>query len=202
MSTSANVNPLSERMKISLHPRRLGKFSRRQVSFYLKYASFVFKALRRSSFLSFLRWMLSKENIAQHTVGDVQVRVFPLRRENGHGLAGSCNVNKGKIRIYPKPLEFYRRLVRRFGKDKFASYARNRARAALIHELLHLKYASDEVRVRELTEEYFAVFAKSYRREKSDMLSISRMIFRPKTIKNGCSGENHVCETCPPVVFN
>jgi hypothetical protein len=128
--------------------------------------------------------MLKKENIEQQTVGDVKVDVFPFRKENRHGLAGSCNVSKGNIRIYPKPHEFYRKLVQRFGKDKFAFYAKNRARATLIHELLHLKYADDEVKVRELTKEYFALFARSRLQKKSEMRDILKMIFKPKMIEN------------------
>lgn len=171
-------------MKIAVHSGRFSKFPEKHFSFYLRYASLVFRALKRSSFQLFLHWMLKKENIEQQTVGDVKVDVFPFRKENRHGLAGSCNVSKGNIRIYPKPHEFYRKLVQRFGKDKFAFYAKNRARATLIHELLHLKYADDEVKVRELTKEYFALFARSRLQKKSEMRDILKMIFKPKMIEN------------------
>ena len=62
--------------------------------------------------------------------------------------------------------------------------AMNAARAALIHELLHLKYANDEEKVRELTREYFAVFAQNRSARNSHIPSIYNMIFRPEAINN------------------
>jgi len=150
----------------------------------MKYASFVFRALRRPSFQSFLHWMLRKENIEAHMVMDVQVRVFPFQSENGNGLAGNCNVNRGEIQIYPKRLAFCRKLMQKFGRKKLISYVKGRARAALIHELLHLKYSNDEEKVRKLTKKYFAVFTQNRLPKSSDILSISNIIFRPKVTKN------------------
>jgi DNA polymerase III delta prime subunit len=184
MPTLTEMHLLSKKMKITVHAEKLEKFSQKHVGFYMKYASFVFRTLRRPSFQKFLRRMLRKENIEEHMIRDVQVRVFPFQRKNGNGLAGNCNTSKGKIQIFPKTLKFCQKLMQKFGKDKFILYVRSRARAALIHELLHLKYANDEEKVRELTKEYFAVFTQKRSTQNSHISSIYSMIFKPKATKN------------------
>jgi len=55
--------PLSSKMRTSVDHQKLGNFSQNHVKFYLKYASFVFKALRKPSFQKLLNWMLKKETI-------------------------------------------------------------------------------------------------------------------------------------------
>jgi DNA polymerase III delta prime subunit len=184
MATLTKMHSLPSKMKITVHAEKLGKFSQNHVSFYTKYASFVFRSLKRPSFQKFLRWMLRKENIEENAIRDVQVRVFPLQRKNGKGLAGNCSTDRGEIRIFPKTLKFCQKLRQKFGNDEFTLYVRSRARAALIHELLHLKYASDEERVRELTREYFAVFTQDQSTRNPQVCSIYNMIFKPKTTKN------------------
>jgi hypothetical protein len=87
--------------------------------------------------------------------------LFPSRKKNGNGLAGKYN-GKGEIFIYPKRLEFCRKLIQNDGKEKVYSYLKNRARATLIHELLHVKYSSDEEKVRELTREYLNMFTQRH----------------------------------------
>ena len=175
---------LSNKMKITVHPEKIEAPSQKQVGFYMKYASFVLRTLRGPSFQKFLSWMLKKENIEEHMVRDVQVAVFPFQRKNGNGLAGHCNTNRGRIQIYPKTCKFCQELIQECGKDKFISYAGSRARAALIHELLHLKYANDEEKVRELTREYFAVFAQNRSAQNSHVPSIYNMIFRSEATEN------------------
>jgi hypothetical protein len=56
-----NTFQLSSKMKISVDPQKLESFSQSHVKFYLKYSSFVFRALKKPSFQFFLRWMLKKE---------------------------------------------------------------------------------------------------------------------------------------------
>jgi hypothetical protein len=73
--------PLSSKMRISVDHEKLGNFSQNHVKFYLKYSSFVFKALKKHSFQKFLRWMLKKEKIGEQIVSAVQVKVLPLRKE-------------------------------------------------------------------------------------------------------------------------
>jgi hypothetical protein len=175
---------LSNKMKITVHPEKLENPPQKQVGFYMKYASFVLGTLRRPSFQKFLSWMLRKENIEEHVVRDVQVAVFPFRRKNGNGLAGHCNTDKGRILIYPKTLKFCQELMQECGKDKFKSYAGGRARAALIHELLHLKYAKDEEKVRELTREYFTAYAQNRPTQNSHTSGIYDMIFRSEAIED------------------
>jgi len=180
-------------MKITVSPEKLEKLSQNQVGFYMKYASFVLRTLGRPSFLKFLCWMLRRENIEEHKIRDVQVRVFPLRKENGRGLAGNCNTERGEIQIYPKTLNFCQGLMQESGKDKFVLYAGSRARAALIHELLHLKYADNEDKVRELTEEYFAVFTQNRSAQDSQTPNIYDMLFKAKTIENPLKHVDQVC---------
>ena len=151
---------LSNKMRISVDQEKLGNFSRNHVKFYLKYSSFVFRALKKPSFQKFLHWMLKKERIEEHTVNVVHVKVLPLRRENGKGIAGNCDTTRGRIRIYPKTVKFCRIFTQKFGRNTLLVYAGNRARAALIHELLHLKYTEDEKTVRELAKSYFCIFTR------------------------------------------
>jgi len=148
---------LLDKMRITARSRKLVETSKNHLSFYRKYALVVFNTLRRPSFQKFLSWMLRREKIKRNKVKDVQIRMFPFRKENGNGLAGKCN-SEGEILLYPKGLEFCRNQMREFGKEDLNLYIKNRARAALIHELLHLRYVSDEEKVRELTKRYFSIF--------------------------------------------
>ena len=150
---------MSSKLNISVRPEKLARFSHTRLSFHVKYASVVFKTLRRPVFQSFICWMLKREKIGEDAVASVKVMAFPFRKENGNVLAGRCN-SKGEIHIYPKRLEFCQKLRQRFGRERFLSYIKNRARAALIHELLHVKYSNDEERVRELTKKYFKTFTR------------------------------------------
>jgi hypothetical protein len=155
-------------------------FSQNHVSFYIKYSSFIFRALRKPSFQKFLHWMLKKEKIEEHTVRAVHIKVLPLRRKNGKGVAGNCNTTRGRIRIYPKTMKFCQIFTQKFGRNTLLVYAGNRARAALIHELLHLKYAEDEKTVRELAKDYFCIFTQKQYTQSAHSLFIYTMIFDAK----------------------
>jgi len=172
---------LSSKMLISVDPKKLENFSQNHVKFYLKYSSFVFKALKKHSFQKFLRWMLKKEKIEEQIISAVQVKVLPFRRKNGHGVAGKCNTARGRIRIYPKTIKFCQIFKQKFGQNNLLAYAGNRARAALIHELLHLKYEEDEKTVRELAKEYFCFFTQKQCKQSVRSLFIYTMIFNAKT---------------------
>jgi len=172
---------LSSKIKITIGPGKSEGFSQRHVGFYVNYSSFVLRTLRRPAFQKFLQWMLRRERIEAQMVGAVDVSVFPLRRRNGKGLAGNCDTARGKIRIYPKTIRFCREFTQKFGKITLLMYAGSRARAALIHELLHLKYATDEKRVRELAKEYFFAFTRNKPFSSSKLLSIYEMVFRART---------------------
>jgi len=167
---------MSSNMRITVSPKKIVRFSKTYVSFYTKYSSVVFKTLRKPLFQKFLDWVLKRENIKEHKVTNVQIMVFPFRKENGKGLAGKCN-RKGEIFIYPKRLEFCRKLLRNCGKEKVYSFIKNRARATLIHELLHIKYSSDEEKVRKLTRKYFKIFTRHQNTQNSNAHNILKMVF-------------------------
>jgi len=167
-------------MRISVDPKKLENFSQNHVKFYLKYSSFVFKTLKKHSFQKFLRWMLKKEKIEEQIVSAVQVKVLPFRRKNGRGVAGKCNTARGRIRIYPKTIKFCQIFKQKFGLNTLLAYAGNRTRTALIHELLHLKYAEDEKTVRELAKDYFCIFTEKQCTQSARSLFIYTMIFNSK----------------------
>lgn len=175
---------LSSKIKVSVGAEKPESFSQNHVRFYMKYSSFVFRSLKRPSFQKFLYWMLRREKIDEQMVRAVHVNVFPLRRKNGKGLAGNCAPAEGKIRIYPKTLKFCRTFTQKFGKHTLLAYAGNRARAALIHELLHLKYVKDEKTVRELAKEYFLVFIQKHFAQSSNKLWVYTLIFKAKTVES------------------
>ncbi len=163
---------LSGKIRRVVNRQKVTKFSR-NLRFYTRYAAFVSKALRKPRFQKFLKWIIKKEKIEENRIKDVQIRVLPFQKENGNGLAGRYK-SRGAIFIYPKRFEFCQELVREHGKEKALSYIENRAQAALIHEFLHVKYASDEEKVRKLTKKYFSIFADNAQ----DVYDISKMLFK------------------------
>jgi len=174
-------NPsLSNKMSISVDHEKLDNYSQNHVRFYFKYSSFVFKALKTPKFQRFLHWMLKKERIEEHSVRAVHVKVLPFRRENGKGIAGNCDTTRGRIRIYPKTMTFCRIFKQKFGRNSLLVYAGNRARAALIHELLHLKYAADEKTVRKRAENYFCIFTRKQFAQGAHAFWVYAMIFNEK----------------------
>jgi hypothetical protein len=148
---------LLKEIRVTAFPPKPEEFSERQTKFYTKYATVAFKTLTNPLFQRFLSWMMVRENIDANTLADVQIRAFPFRKENGNGLAGKFN-KKGGIFIYPKRLEFCRKLMHEFEKENVYFYIKVRAMATLIHELLHIKYSHDEEEVRRLTRKYLDIF--------------------------------------------
>ena len=163
-------------MRITARSKKRVEFSKNHLSFYMRYALVAFNTLRKPMFQKFLNWVLRRERIEENKVKDVQIRMFPLRKENGNGLAGKCN-NEGKIFLYPRRLEFFLERMQELGRENVNFYIKSRARAALIHELLHLKYASDEEKVRELTRRYFNIFTKHQPTQNSDAHKIVKILF-------------------------
>jgi hypothetical protein len=174
---SEKLHLLSSKIKIVGDPEKLEGLPQKHVGFYMHYSSFVVKSLRKRSFQKFLEWMLRKERIEEHAVKAVSVKVFPFRRKNGKGLAGNCAPARGKIRIFPKTMTFCKTFIQNFGRNTFLAYASSRARAALIHELLHLKYATNEKKVRELAKEYFFAFTRKKLSQDARSLFSYTMIF-------------------------
>lgn len=173
---------LSNRMKISIDHEKLGAFSQKHASFYLRYSSFVYRALEKPAFQKFLKWMLKKEEIEVHAVKAVHIKVLPLRK-SGQGIAGKCDPSRGRIRLYPKTIKFCQMFKRKFGRSTLFVYAGSRARVALIHELLHLKYIEDEKTVRGLAEIYFWTFAKRQSLTNSKVICACRMIFKARSVE-------------------
>jgi hypothetical protein len=148
----------------------------RQVEFYRKYATVAHRTLSRPLFQGFLGWMLTKENIEGDLVSKIQVMVFPFRNEKGNWLAGRVS-KKGEIYIYPKKKESCQKLMQEFERDNVYFYIKARAMAALIHELLHLRYASNEDMVRRETEKYFEIFIGKEYAPDSKVRSILKVLF-------------------------
>jgi hypothetical protein len=181
---------LSSKMRINVDTTKLESFSQNHVRFYFKYSSFVFRVLRKPSFQKFLCWMLKNEKIEEQIVSAVQVKVLPFRRRNGNGVAGKCNTARGRIRIYPKTMKFCQVFKQEFGRNNLLAYAANRARATLIHELLHLKYEEDEKTVRELAKKYFFILTRKQCTQSARLLFVYKMIFAASERANspaGCS---------------
>ena len=61
--------------------------------------------------------------------------------------------------------------------EGFRKYVEGRARASLIHELLHLKYESDENKVKQLTKKYFTIFHRNQKLEQSGLAKYKGLIF-------------------------
>ncbi len=178
---------LSSKMRIIVDSRKLESYSQNHAKFYLKYSSFVFRILKRPSFQKFLRWMLKKEEIEEQVVSAVQVKVLPFRRKNGNCVAGKCKTTRGRIQLFPKTIKFCQIFKQKFGRGNLLVYTGNRARAALIHELLHLKYAEDEKMVRELTKKYFYILTQKQYAQSACLLCIYTMIFNTKI---NCKGNS------------
>ena len=134
------------------------KVKEKKLMFYKKYAFLVFRSLKKPRFQKFLNWILIKENIQKSKIKDIQIRMFPFVKKNGNQLIGKSN-SKGEIFLYPKKLDTCRKKVKNLGKNGLKQYILNRAKAAIIHEILHLKYEDDETKVRELTDKYYSIYS-------------------------------------------
>ena len=170
---------LSSKIKIAMEHEKTD-FSTTDYYFYSRYSIFTLKALRKYAFQEFLYRMLKSESIPEKKVDSVKIEVFPAPRKNGFTIAGKCNTIRGKIRIYPKTVKFCAAFKKKYGKDILVAYAGNRARASLMHELLHLKYVSDEEKVRALTKTYFSSFTKGFANN-SNSESMYKLIFDATT---------------------
>ena len=146
-------------------------------NFYLKYSRFTLKALTKSVFQEFLFDLLKFENIPQKSIDSIRIEIFPAPRKNGLTIAGKCNTLRGKIRIYPKPMRFCDVFRKEYGQYLLVEFAGSRARASLIHELLHLKYGSNEVWVRKLTKAYYSELIKKEYVNSPKALYVYKLIF-------------------------
>jgi len=144
--------------------------------FYGIYAVVVFRCLRKPIFLKFLSWVLKREEIQKEKVNNVQIRMFPSVKNNGNSLIGKCTP-QGEVFLYPKRLDICRKKFQKMNNEGFRKYVEGRAMASLIHELLHLKYESDEKKVKQLTKKYFTIFHRNQNSEQSGLTKYKDMIF-------------------------
>jgi hypothetical protein len=153
---------LSNKIGISLLSKGAKAISKNEL-FYSKYSFFALKSLKRYRYQEFLSLMLELEGIDKDNIDSIKVSVYPVRKKAGRGIAGKCNPASGRIYIYPKPRKFCNNVREKYGKKLLLAYVSNRARASLIHELLHVKYFSDEEKVRALTKIYYSLYMRSDR---------------------------------------
>ena len=129
-----------------------------EIEFYSKYSVFVLKSLTKPFFQIYLNWILKREEIDKRKIKSVQIRVFPFIKQNGNALAGRCNIKKGEIFLFPKRRKSCQKIKQRTDGKGFLKVLQGRARAALIHEILHIKYKKDEQKVKRLTKKYYTHF--------------------------------------------
>jgi hypothetical protein len=153
----------------------------KQVGFYRKYAVVAQRTLSRPLFQGFLGWILTEESIERGSISKIEVMLFPFRNGKGNWLAGRIS-RKGEIFLYPKKKEFCQRLMQEFERNNVYFYIKARAMAALIHELLHLRYASDENMVRQKTEKYFQIFIWNEYVQNPKIRSILKMLFTAEAL--------------------
>lgn len=168
---------LSNKIRVVSNPKKFESTSPNRLQFYTDYASAISGTLKKPLFQRFLNWILKKEKIEKNNVKDIQVRVFPFKKENGKSLAGRCNRNDGVIHIFPKKQSFLKKKLEKHKKQKIRFYLKSRARAALIHELLHIKYEDDESKVRQLTKKYFCLFSRHQSTDTQNGYDIQAILF-------------------------
>ena len=122
--------------------------------FYKKYSDYTLKSIKKAKFQRFIKYILKKEEIPEEKISKINIRVFPLKNKMDQWVIGNCN-QMGEIKIFPKCRNLCLKIAMKFGKKTLFSYIRNRGMAALIHELLHIKYEKNEQEVRKLTKKYF-----------------------------------------------
>ncbi|MFQ6086649.1 MAG: hypothetical protein ACE5OV_01370 [Candidatus Bathyarchaeia archaeon] len=153
----------------------INKFPKKYVEFYFGYANVITETLKWPSFQNFLNWMIKEENINKNKIVDIQVKIFPFKKRKGKGLAGRCS-KKGQIKIYPRRIKFLSGLLMKTEEEKLDLYVKARAMSTLIHELLHIKYLSDEEKVKKLTKNYFDIFNLHWQRSNHRSPKTCRML--------------------------
>jgi hypothetical protein len=170
------MSKMLSKIRVVSNSRKVESCPEKGLNFYTNYAAVVSETLRKPIFQRFLDWILKREKIEKNAVKDIQVRVFPFRKENGKSVAGRCS-NEGVILIFPKKWSFLQKKMQEHKKEKVRFYLKSRAMAALIHELLHVKYDSDEGKVRQLTKKYFSIFIRHQNMSTQKVHSIQKMLF-------------------------
>jgi hypothetical protein len=167
---------LKNKIRVVPNLKKIERCPEKRLEFYTDYALVVSEALKKPLFQTFLEGLLKREEIQKESVKDIQVRMFPFQNENGKFLAGRCN-SEGVIRIFPKRRGFFKRTLNEQKDENAGFYLENRAMAALIHELLHVKYESDESKVKQLTKKYFGIFVRHPKVRAHYVHNIQKMLF-------------------------
>ena len=167
---------LSNKIRVVLNLKKGVSYPERRLRFYKRYASVVSSTLKKPIFQRFLNWIIARENIEKKAVNDIQVRIFPFQKKNGNSLAGRCNP-EGVILLFPKRRRFLQKKMVDYGKEKIRFYIKTRARAALIHELLHVKYKGNERKVRQLTRKYLGIYIRHQNTPSQKMIGLQKMLF-------------------------
>ena len=170
------MSKLLSKIRVVSNPKKVESCPEKRLYFYTKYASVVSETLRKPMFQRFLDWILKRESIEKNAVKDIQVRVFPFQKESGKSVTGRCN-NEGVILIFPKKRTFLQKKMQDHKKEKVSFYLKSRAMAALIHELLHVKYESNESKVRRLTKKYFSIFIRHQNMNTQKAHKIQKILF-------------------------
>ena len=171
-----NKLKLSNKIRVVSNPKKVEGCPEKRLGFYTGYAAVVSETLRKPLFQKFLDWIIKREKIENMAVKDIQVRVFPFQKENGKSLAGRCT-DKGVILIFPRRRSFLQEKMQDHKKENVRFYLKSRAMAALIHELLHLKYKSNESKVRQLTKKYFSMFIRRQNTTIQNTYCIQKILF-------------------------
>jgi hypothetical protein len=175
------MSKLSSKIRVVSNPKKVESCPEKGLHFYANYAKVVSDTLRKPLFQRFLDWIIKREKIEKNAVKDIQVRVFPFQKENGKSVAGRCN-DEGVILIFPKKRSFLQKKLQDHKKEKVRFYLKSRAMAALIHELLHVKYDSNESKVRKLTKKYFSIFIRHQNTSTQKVYSIQKMLFAVEVV--------------------
>jgi hypothetical protein len=173
---------LSKRIRIIADPQKREKTSTKLRRYYEKYTLLVSETLKEPSFQRFVHSLLKKESMEIEKITDVQIKTFPAKKENGNRLVGKCS-NKGVICLYPQRIRFWQKLMPAWREDEITFYIKCRARAALIHEVLHTKYLSREGRVRELTRKYVHAFMRYNNLDQNKQRIVAKIFPRSKVTK-------------------
>ncbi len=174
MTTIIEANQIQLSKKIRINKDNDAQALGKSELFYSKYSTFTLKSLKKYRYQQFLSLMLDREAIDKNNVDSVKVEVYPVRKQAGSSIAGRCNPGTGKIYLYPKTKNFCNFFEEKYGRVLLGVFVKNRARASLIHELLHIKYFGDEEKVRALTQIYFSTYL---RLNETTSLSIYNLIF-------------------------
>ena len=165
---------ITNKIRVVLNQKKLENYPEKRLEFYTNYAIIVVETLRKPLFQKFLNWIIKLEKIEKRAIKDIQVRVFPFKKDNGRSVAGRCNSSEGVILIFPKKRSFFQKKLQSHENGKVGDYLKCRARATLIHELLHIKYKGNESKVRNLTKKYFNKFIQHQNSDIQKMYTIQR----------------------------